>query len=246
MVHRYLHTWTNAFEALNDHSNGPSPHDDDLTIVSTVNDPEFERESSRQTSMALVETSRDPRKPIPKSILSIFRCWWREVVAMLISIAALVAICGILVSYQNQPLSAWRFQYLPNSIVSQLMTISRSALMFSTASTISQALWNHVRQEPRALIQVQSFDDASRGPFGAALMLAYATRYCFPGILGSFITVATLLMESFTQQVLQYPLRSDPAGTNSTFPVTHHFVYSDGQDICKPPSPSLCLIVDRH
>ncbi|KEQ69644.1 hypothetical protein M436DRAFT_12597, partial [Aureobasidium namibiae CBS 147.97] len=92
--------------------------------------------------------------------------WWREVIAMLISIAALVAICGILFAYQNQPLSAWRFRYLPNSIVSQLMTISRSALMFSTASNISQALWDYVPQEPWALIEVQSFDDASRGPYG--------------------------------------------------------------------------------
>lgn len=65
-------------------------------------------------------------------------------------------------------------------------------------------------------------------------MLAYATRYCFPGILGSFITVATLLMESFTQHVLQYPLRIDPGDTNGTFPVTQRFVYSQYQQLCKP------------
>lgn len=91
-----------------------------------------------------------------------------------------------------------------------------------------------MRQEPRSLVEVQSYDDASRGPFGAALMLAYATRYCFPGLLGSFITVATLLMESFTQQVLQYPLRSDLGETNGSFPVTQYFVYARYQQLCKP------------
>ncbi|KEQ69869.1 hypothetical protein M436DRAFT_33824, partial [Aureobasidium namibiae CBS 147.97] len=54
----------------------------------------------------------------------------------------------------------------PNSVLSQLVTISRSALMFSTASCIGQLSWLHIKQKPQALSDLQAFNDASRGPAG--------------------------------------------------------------------------------
>ena len=147
-------------------------------------------------------------------------CWWQEMLAITVSIASLISTAGVLLAYQNQPLSSWDFRYLPNSVVSQLMTVSRSALMFSTASCIGQLSWLHIKKKPRALSDLQSFDDASRGPAGAASMLVFPTRYRFPVIIASLITIATLLMEPFSQQVLQYPLRSLSIKDNATYPTT--------------------------
>jgi len=151
------------------------------------------------------------------------RSWWQEVLAISVSVAALISTAGVLLAYQNQPLSSWTFRYLPNSVVSQLMTVSRSALMFSTASCIGQLSWLHIRKKPQALSDLQSFDDASRGPAGAASILIFAKRYRFPVIVASLITIATLLMEPFSQQVLQFPLRGFVARGNATYPAAQWY-----------------------
>jgi hypothetical protein len=141
---------------------------------------------------------------------------------MIISICSLLSVAVVLYKWQGQPLSSWKLRYLPNSVISQLMTIARSTLMLSTASCISQACWLFMHRKPRNLIGIQVFDGASRGPAGAAILLLKQARSTL-AILGAFITIATLLMESFTQQVIQYPLRNDVGPTSGTFPVTQFY-----------------------
>ncbi|KAG9526836.1 hypothetical protein KCV07_g325, partial [Aureobasidium melanogenum] len=153
------------------------------------------------TTFELEQTTVDgPVKSAPDNFA---RSWWREILAIMLSIASLLSTAGVLFAYQNQPLSSWKFRYLPNTVVSQLITISRSALMLSTASCVSQIFWLHIKEKPRALSELQAFDDASRGPAGAIAMLAFPTRYRVPALIGSLITLATLLMEPFGQQEMQ-------------------------------------------
>lgn len=177
-----------------------------------------------------------PVTEVRNSFSNTLRSWWQEILAISVSIAALISTAGVLLTYQNQPLSSWTFRYLPNSVVSQLMTVSRSALMFSTASCIGQLSWLHIRQKPQALSDLQSFDDASRGPAGAASILVFAKRYRFPVIIASLITIATLLMEPFSQQVLQFPLRGFLVGGNATYPVTQWYA----------PAPNAVLSTCLH
>ena len=159
--------------------------------------------------------------PRPKSNNGL-KAWWLEIVSMSISIGSLVSIAVVLSGWQDRPLSSWRFRYLPNSVISQLMTITRSTLMLSTASCISQSCWLLLRRKPQNLIGIQTFDGASRGPAGAAILL-FTQFKSIIALLGAFITVSTLLMESFTQQVIQYPLRVDVGTTPGTFPVTQFY-----------------------
>lgn len=51
-------------------------------------------------------------------------------------------------------------------------------------------------------------------------MLVSLKTYRFPVIIGSLITIATLLMEPFSQQVLQFPLRSLSVKGYATYPTT--------------------------
>lgn len=188
------------------------------------------------TTVELEQTSVDgPVKSAPDNFI---RSWWREILAIMLSIASLLSTAGVLFAYQNQPLSSWNFRYLPNTVVSQLTTISRSALMLSTASCVSQLSWLHIQEKPRALSELQTFDNASRGPAGAIAMLAFPTRYRIPALIGSLITIATLLMEPFVQQVLQFPLRDEIVKGNATFPTTQ--IYApvpeaaiDGMSMCR-------------
>lgn len=49
---------------------------------------------------------------------SIIRSWWREILAIVLSIASLLSTAGVLLAYQDEPLSSWQFRYLPNIVVS--------------------------------------------------------------------------------------------------------------------------------
>lgn len=167
-------------------------------------------EGQRKKSSALVSSG-------------VFRSWWLEILSIVLSIGSLASVAGVLLAYEDQPLSTWTFRYLPNSVVSQLMTVARSTLMLSTASCISQSCWLYMKRKPRRLLDIEILDAASRGPAGAAFLLTSGSAASLIAIVGSFITISTLLMESFTQQVLQFPLRNDVGLTNGTFPVSSFY-----------------------
>jgi len=69
--------------------------------------------------------------------------------------------------------------------------------------------------QPKALSQLQVFDNASRGPWGS-LMLFWKTRKSFSrkesppvlALLGAAITILMLAFEPFAQQVIGFNTRS--------------------------------------
>ncbi|THZ01936.1 hypothetical protein D6C93_03351 [Aureobasidium pullulans] len=187
--------------------------------------------ASQHTKSSSIGGEPDGLHQVPAGICSTVKSWWRELLAISISTAALVSTAGVLLAYQNKPLSSWHFRYLPNSVISQLMTVSRSALMFSTASCVSQLSWLHIQQKPRALSDLQAFDGISRGPAGAVAMLAFPTRYCVPAIVASLITLATLLMEPLSQQVLQFPVQDLVVLQNATYPTTQMYAPAPKEDM---------------
>ncbi|THW77143.1 hypothetical protein D6D19_02506 [Aureobasidium pullulans] len=187
--------------------------------------------ASQHTKSSSIGGEPDGLHQVSAGICSTVKSWWRELLAISISTAALVSTAGVLLAYQNKPLSSWHLRYLPNSVISQLMTVSRSALMFSTASCVSQLSWLHIQQKPRALSDLQAFDGASRGPAGAVAMLAFPTRYCVPAIVASLITLATLLMEPLSQQVLQFPVQDLVVLQNATYPTTQMYAPAPKEDM---------------
>ncbi|KAM7211818.1 Protein of unknown function (DUF3176) domain containing protein [Rhypophila decipiens] len=141
--------------------------------------------------------------------------WWWEIGALLISIIGVSLIITILVRYKDTSLSSWPFSIRPNSLISALTTLARSALLLPITSCISQLKWLHFRQ-PRPLHQLQVLDDASRGPWGA-LVLLYRMRVR-PWLVSmlAIVMVAALAIETTTQQVLEYPSRDSELVLNET------------------------------
>lgn len=138
---------------------------------------------------------------------------------MTLSIACFVAIVGLLLGTQGRLRSTWTFRYLPSSVISQIMTVCRSALMMSTASCIGQITWLHFQKKARNLHEIQVIDDASRGPWGAIILLTSGHRFGLAAAIGCVITLGTLLMEPFTQQAFTLPLRQTPTPLNGSYPV---------------------------
>lgn len=91
------------------------------------------------------------------------------------------------------------------AVVSVLATIPKSALLFMVAACICQPKWPwyHIQ---RNLNDLQLLDDASRGPLGSIKLLFTRIIQSITSI-GALITVLTLALDPFLQQLISYPIK---------------------------------------
>ncbi|KAL8763231.1 MAG: hypothetical protein Q9184_000949 [Pyrenodesmia sp. 2 TL-2023] len=89
--------------------------------------------------------------------------------------------------------------------------------MSAVGSAISQCKWLWYRQaKPRRLQDLQLFDDASRGPWGAIqLLISLRAKSACP-FIGAFVIVLVNLFDPFLQQVVVYKTRSIPSDNAPT------------------------------
>jgi len=128
---------------------------------------------------------------------------------MVFSLCCLIAVCIIMAWIDGRKLSIWHWAIQPNAVVSLLLVSSKASLMLSTAACLSQLKWTHFESRPRKLRDLETFDDASRGPWGSLrLLFAKGTRSLNKAVwLGCVITILVLAMETFGQQLLSFPER---------------------------------------
>lgn len=135
--------------------------------------------------------------------------WWWEIMASVLSLACCLAILGLLVRFNQKPLQSWTFYFQLNTVVSALITVSKATMLLSVASCLSQLKWNHFQANapPQPLSHLQIFDDASRGPWGAMVLLRKIGWAATPAFALSAVTVLALTLEPAAQQMLSYPSR---------------------------------------
>lgn len=127
--------------------------------------------------------------------------WLNEVASCLVAFGVLIAIICVLNQHDGQPLPEWKYGITLNALVSVLSTILKAAAVMPLAVGISQAKWLWYA-EPRPLKDIETFDDASRGPWGSLLLLL-DMRAHYIASLGAFLTIIALAVDPFTQQVVQ-------------------------------------------
>ncbi|EGP86442.1 uncharacterized protein MYCGRDRAFT_43455, partial [Zymoseptoria tritici IPO323] len=91
--------------------------------------------------------------------------WLPEIFILVLSVACLVTIIVILSVYDGTLSRELPYGITLNAIVSVLATASRSALLFPVAACVGQLKWCWYAKK-RPLHDIQTFDDASRGPWG--------------------------------------------------------------------------------
>jgi hypothetical protein len=111
-------------------------------------------------------------------------------------------IVAILCSMDGKPMRLWTLPIQPNSLVAVFSTITKSALLVPIAESIGQLKWDYF-SKPRAVQHMQTFDQASRGPWGALVFLWKTRGTAILATFGSLITVLMLAFEPFTQQVIE-------------------------------------------
>lgn len=101
-----------------------------------------------------------------------FTEWWMlEIMSWCFSAMCMVAIIGILIIYDGHGIPSWPLGLTINGFVIVFSNLAKSALLLSTAEALGQLKWNWFGQESRPLMFFEWIDMASRGPWGALLLL---------------------------------------------------------------------------
>lgn len=145
-----------------------------------------------------------------------FSDWLWEFTAAGFSLACVVVVIVLLCKYENKALASWKFLYdiNLNTLVALLSTLSRTALIIPVASCISQLKWIHLIHSPRPLRELQTFDDASRGPWGSLELIWRLHVKTKLAAWGAIITIVSLAMGPMAQQLVSYSSRPhmEPSG----------------------------------
>ncbi|RJE18043.1 hypothetical protein PHISCL_09617 [Aspergillus sclerotialis] len=146
-----------------------------------------------------------------------FGPWFWEISSLAISLAGMVATVGILWVFMDKTLSHWPLHRITlNAVLSILSILIKAPLLFVVTQSLSQAKWllyspttekkrNHPRRnQPHSLADLQTFDDASRGPWGS-LQLVFKKPTAFYGVWGSIVIILATALDPFFQQLVTYP-----------------------------------------
>ncbi|KAF1829524.1 hypothetical protein BDW02DRAFT_509709 [Decorospora gaudefroyi] len=102
------------------------------------------------------------------------------------------------------------------TLASLLGKVASAALIVPTSEALGQLKWNWFH-DSRAMCDFEIFDKASRGPWGAALLL-FRTKGRSLAALGALLIVLLLAIDSFFQQVATFPDRLALQKSSSLIP----------------------------
>ncbi|KAG4439882.1 hypothetical protein IFR05_004658 [Cadophora sp. M221] len=149
--------------------------------------------------------------------------WFLEIFCLVVGILTFAASIAVLAVFHNKPLPQWPFGITLNTLIALISAITNACLAVPLASGFGQLKWNWFKQKPSPLTDMELFDEASRGSWGAVRLLS-SGRGGYVGLFGALITIAALFLGPFSQQVATYPTRevvsdqlaSVPAALNYT------------------------------
>jgi hypothetical protein len=162
---------------------------------------------------------------------NLLKRWLFELLSWAVSAGCMAAIVGIYSNLNNEPLYTSRSALLL-SLANVLGKVASAALIIPTSEALGQLKWKWFH-ESKAMWDFEIFDKASRGPWGA-VMLLFRTRGRSLAALGAFLIVLLLAIDTFFQQVVSLPTRWALDGKTGMLPKTYRYVprppqvYHDG------------------
>jgi hypothetical protein len=133
---------------------------------------------------------------------NVFKRWLFEIVCWLVSAACIGVVVGIYKSISGKEMAQSERLI---TIASLLGKVASAALIIPTSEALGQLKW-HWFHESRAMWDFEIFDKASRGAWGAVLLL-FRTKGRSLAALGALLIVLLLAIDTFFQQVVTYPDR---------------------------------------
>lgn len=102
--------------------------------------------------------------------------WWGEILSSLLSFVFVAVLAFVLQEFDQKKLSQWPFDLSLNSTVSLLATLAKLALMMPVTECISQLKWLWFTKRGKAVLDLEIYDGASRGPMGCITFLVKLSR----------------------------------------------------------------------
>ena len=109
----------------------------------------------------------------PSTIRASTSSWALEIIAIIISTSAVIAIVALLHRENGRSLASWTFVITLNTIVAALGTLARTSLAFAISACVGQQKWTWFRRKPDGLVAWERFDEASRGPWGGVRLFVW-------------------------------------------------------------------------
>ncbi|KAH5221211.1 hypothetical protein HBH68_037640 [Parastagonospora nodorum] len=152
---------------------------------------------------------------------NILKRWLLEIVSWLFSAICMAAVIGVLIYLRDEPLSKWHIaKQTPltlNAFISILSKLAGAALLLPVSEALGQLKWSWFLEHSKQMWDFEIFDNASRGPWGSMLLLI-RTKAKALAALGAIIMLASLALDPFFQQVVDFPDRWALQNTSSAIP----------------------------
>ncbi|KAI0550462.1 hypothetical protein F4679DRAFT_203230 [Xylaria curta] len=145
-------------------------------------------------------------KQLP-SLTLLAMCWWWEMGATVLSLTSLSLIITLLTRVDDVPLSDWTLPIQPNSLLAVLTTAMKTSMLVSVTSCIGQLKWRHFATRARSIHELESLDDASRGPWGALLLIFTLRAKNLMLLCLAISSLLALGIEPSTQQIINVKTR---------------------------------------
>ena len=145
---------------------------------------------------------------------NVFKRWLFEIVSWLVSAACMGAIVGIYISISGKKM-AQSERLL--TVASLLGKVASASLIVPTSEALGQLKWHWFHQS-KAMWDFEVFDKASRGAWGATLLL-FRTKGRSLAALGALLIVLLLAIDTFFQQVATFPNQWALQNASSSIPL---------------------------
>lgn len=121
-----------------------------------------------------------------------------------LALLALLAIFLTLYHYRNKPSQDWPRWLSLNTMVSIYVLVLKSSILFIAGEGIGQLKWCWFAKVERPLYDAAKYDDATRGPLGAGVLLSSLRARYLVAPFGAFLTMLALWVDPTMQQIMYY------------------------------------------
>ncbi|CEJ93566.1 hypothetical protein VHEMI09146 [[Torrubiella] hemipterigena] len=130
------------------------------------------------------------------------RVWSWEIAALAVSGIALMAIIITLRQFEDASIKWWKAPISINAAVAILSALFRGLLFIPISNGLGQLKWLSVSQINQRLVDMNIYDQASRGVWGSVVLLAKqftSRRLSFIASIGAILGLIALITEPFSQ-----------------------------------------------
>lgn len=148
-----------------------------------IQDAKSFRDSTSDSDTSPTWSSKDSTPPkskfkVVKNKFSrmIHHFWMIEVVSSIVSFLCLALIVLVFLAYggkKQEPQGI--YSGLPTTTVNVLITLMRTAMVLPVGTALAQSQWSWFKTEQQ-LADMETFADATRGPFGSMILLSKMTQ----------------------------------------------------------------------